>query len=100
MLAKASLIAAPLAFPLLYNSTSSFLNNFVSKRTTVLHDLPDLGKPRPDGRRIQGTAVVCGGRCAFSQKRMKNTADSTSSLASLGCGQLAYFLTTMKTWLS
>ena len=61
-LAKASLVAAPLALPLLYKSSSSLLHNFVSKRTTVLHDLPDLGEPRADGRRIQGTAVVCGGR--------------------------------------
>lgn len=35
---------------------------FISARTTVLLDLPNLGNSRPNEARIKGTAVVIGGR--------------------------------------
>ena len=47
-------------FPLYYFIKSS-IRNSVIKNTTGLQDLPNLALPRV-GERIQGTAVICGGR--------------------------------------
>jgi hypothetical protein len=33
---------------------------------TIMADLPTLGVPRADGRKIGDTAIVCGGRCAHA----------------------------------
>lgn len=38
------------------------LNRFFLRQSTVLLDVPNLGRPRPPSQRIEGTAVVCGGR--------------------------------------
>ncbi len=36
-----------------------------------MKDMHELGKPRPGGRRIEGTAVVCGGRQVASTLSLK-----------------------------
>ena len=53
-------IAVIALLPLYYLIKSNIRNSIV-KKTTGLHDLPNLALPRV-GKRIQGTAVVCGGR--------------------------------------
>ncbi|KAH8110545.1 hypothetical protein DFH11DRAFT_1620404 [Phellopilus nigrolimitatus] len=56
-------VLALLVLRTLWRSSSSVVRQFFIKKSTVLHDLPNTGKPRTDGKRIAGTAVVCGGRC-------------------------------------
>lgn len=50
--------------PLYYFVKNTFRNSVI-RNTTALQDLPYLGTPR-EGDRIQGTAVVCGGRYNIS----------------------------------
>ncbi len=53
-----------------------FLRRFLVRRHTIVKDVHELGKPRPDGRRIKGTAVVCGGRqVACSTLNLKKPLD-------------------------
>ncbi len=42
--------------------TGSLLRSYFVGRYTVMKDLPNTGKARPDGERVRGTAVICGGR--------------------------------------
>ena len=39
-----------------------FLRRFFYRKLTVLEELKQVGKPRSDGQRVKGSAVVCGGR--------------------------------------
>ncbi|EJD02944.1 uncharacterized protein FOMMEDRAFT_134111 [Fomitiporia mediterranea MF3/22] len=48
----------------LWRCSAYLVRQYLTKRTTILHDLPNLGRPRPDEKRIKGTAVVCGGSFA------------------------------------
>lgn len=49
---------------LLYRHISSYLRDYLTKRDTILNDLPNLGKQRGKDERIKGTAIVCGGSIA------------------------------------
>ena len=50
------------------------LRRKVLAKATAVTELPFLGEDRPRGKKIQGTAVICGGR---------------QVLSSLGCGDQA-----------
>lgn len=39
-----------------------YVRRFLTTKTTILYDLPNLGLAKPDEQRVRGTAVVCGGR--------------------------------------
>lgn len=53
--------ALPLAY-LAWRLSGTYLNDYFTRKCTVLNELEHIGKPRPDSGRIKGTAVVCGGR--------------------------------------
>lgn len=38
----------------------------IVEKLTALNDLPGLGKPRKEGKRIDGTAIIAGGRYALT----------------------------------
>ena len=40
----------------------SAVRSMLVSKLTVMDDLKNLGKARADGKRIKGTAVICGGR--------------------------------------
>ncbi|KAL5526452.1 hypothetical protein ACEPAF_8175 [Sanghuangporus sanghuang] len=66
---KANLLATTLAVPatfIAWRLTGSFLDKFFTRKFTVLNDIDNLGPKhaRPEGKRISGTAVVCGGSIA------------------------------------
>ncbi|THH04060.1 hypothetical protein EW145_g5799 [Phellinidium pouzarii] len=41
-----------------------YLNQYFTRKTTVLYELEDIGNARADEKRIKGTAVICGGSIA------------------------------------
>lgn len=51
----------------------SFLHGYLTRKMTVLYDLPKLGIPRPDHSRILGTAVIVGGRWVMTLYRIRLT---------------------------
>lgn len=53
---------APFILIILWRIASSLVASYFSRRYTVVKELSDVGKARPDGERIIGTAVICGGR--------------------------------------
>ncbi|KAI5119728.1 hypothetical protein M0805_008658 [Coniferiporia weirii] len=58
---------AALALPVIYalwRVLGRALRQHFIRTMTVLYDIPNLGTPRPDRGRIEGTAVVCGGSIA------------------------------------
>lgn len=55
--------AIPLAV-LAWRFLDKYLDDYFIAKATVLKELESFCVPRPDGRRIRGTAVVCGGRYA------------------------------------
>ena len=57
------------------------------RRETCLHEFEDLGLPRR-GRKIQGTAVICGGRCV-SCRFTRSTRNGNLYLISCYSGILA-----------
>ncbi|PAV19108.1 hypothetical protein PNOK_0595200 [Pyrrhoderma noxium] len=46
---------------ILYNAVAASVKTYITKRDTIMLDLPELGKSRPKDKKIKGTAVVCGG---------------------------------------
>lgn len=68
MLNPPKLIAVVLGAPFLavaaWKVTGSLLRSYFVGRYTVMKDLPNTGKARPDGERVRGTAVICGGSIA------------------------------------
>jgi hypothetical protein len=48
-----------------YKLGNKLFRRWAISRFTVLSELPELGTPRKDGRKICGTVVICGGRCVF-----------------------------------
>ena len=60
---KPALAALSVLFTSLgWRALGSLLHRYFLRRMTVLPDLPKLGQPRADSKRIKGAAVVCGGR--------------------------------------
>ena len=57
-----AIVAAPVVAFVAWKVTGSLLRSFFVGRFTVMKDLPNVGKARPDNERIRGTAVICGGR--------------------------------------
>ena len=52
--------------PVLWSTLSSFVRHSLITKSTILNDIPDLGKPGKRGeRKLRGTAIICGGRLAF-----------------------------------
>lgn len=45
-----------------YEKVSAYVRRILLGKLTAMEDIPLLGLPRKDGRKIQGTAVICGGR--------------------------------------
>ena len=58
----AALLAGVAGTKFLYDNLGTYLRNYFTRRDTIVFDLPNLGKPREKGKKIKGTAVVCGGR--------------------------------------
>jgi hypothetical protein len=52
-----------IALALVYKIISTLVRRHLRATLTVLDDIPRLGIPRKAGRKLSGTAVVCGGRC-------------------------------------
>jgi hypothetical protein len=42
--------------------TSKLFRRWATSHFTIMCDLPTLGAPRKDGRKIGDTAIICGGR--------------------------------------
>ncbi|THH06443.1 hypothetical protein EW145_g4086 [Phellinidium pouzarii] len=62
-----SVAAAVCAVPVLllaWRLGGTYLDRYFTRKLTVLCELDDIGNPRPDNKRIQGTAVICGGSIA------------------------------------
>lgn len=53
--------AVPLAY-LAWRICGKYLEEYFTRKSTVLRELEHIGEARPDGKLIKGTAVVCGGR--------------------------------------
>ena len=49
----------------IYKYVKASLKSYLVEHTTVLNDLPVLGTPRR-GKKLPGTAVICGGSYAFA----------------------------------
>ncbi|KAH8116326.1 hypothetical protein DFH11DRAFT_1506179 [Phellopilus nigrolimitatus] len=65
LLATAKITAVSLLLlTALWRICGSFLHRLFTRKLTVLYDLPEIGKARPDNKRIKGTAVICGGSIA------------------------------------
>lgn len=56
--------AAPIVY-LTWKIGGHYLYKHFENKSTVLNELKHIGKPRPDSKRIKGTAVICGGRWIF-----------------------------------
>lgn len=54
-------VALPLAL-LAWRISGNYLNDYFTRKSTVLYELEHLGEARPDSKRLKGTAVICGGR--------------------------------------
>ena len=54
-------VVAAIAYALLSSCASLLRRKFIQKHTALM-DIPFLATPRPTNHKIQGTAVVCGGR--------------------------------------
>ncbi|KAL5485239.1 hypothetical protein ACEPAI_7881 [Sanghuangporus weigelae] len=50
-----------LALYTFWRCSAFLIKQYLTRTQTVLYDIPNLGRPRPDEKRIKGTAVVCGG---------------------------------------
>jgi uncharacterized membrane protein YqiK len=48
-----------------YNVVGHLVYKHARWTTTVMDDIPELGRPRPGGQKMEGTAVVAGGRCVL-----------------------------------
>ncbi|KLO08762.1 hypothetical protein SCHPADRAFT_944175 [Schizopora paradoxa] len=59
-----AIVAAPVLAVAAWKVTGSLLRSYFVGKFTVMKDLPNVGKARPDDERIRGTAVVCGGSIA------------------------------------
>ncbi|KAI5116397.1 hypothetical protein M0805_005865 [Coniferiporia weirii] len=59
----ASACALPVVF-FAWRFCGTYLNNYLTRKTTVLYELENIGNPRQDAKRIKGTAVICGGSIA------------------------------------
>lgn len=57
----ASLISGALAF----NAIWRLLRSHLVAKYSSIEDIKGLGQARPEGSKIRGTAVVCGGRCVW-----------------------------------
>lgn len=57
-----TLLATLLGGGLLYGVAYHALHAWIIGKTTVMNELKDLGRDRADGRKLSGTAVICGGR--------------------------------------
>ena len=53
--------AIPFAY-LAWRMTGKYLDEYFTRKTTVLYELENIGVARSDNQRIKGTAVICGGR--------------------------------------
>ena len=70
MVQNVSAYAAIPAVYVLLRFLGKCLRAYLLRKHTVLYDIPKLGGPRPDEKRIKGTAVICGGRCVcLSEER-------------------------------
>lgn len=56
----AGAVLLPLAL-LAWKLTGRFLNDYFTRKSTILYELEHIGKARLDDKRIKGTAVICGG---------------------------------------
>lgn len=57
--------AAAVALPFTYvvwRLSGRYLYAYFTRKTTVVNEIKDLGKARPESERIRGTAVIIGGR--------------------------------------
>lgn len=55
----------------LYKLVGYWIFKFTMQRFTVVNELSTLGKSREDGEKLKRTAVICGGRYAFSHSRLQ-----------------------------
>jgi hypothetical protein len=46
-----------------YALGSKIFRRWAIAHYTVLSELPELGTPRKDVKKLYGTAIICGGRC-------------------------------------
>ena len=53
------------AFVVTWRCFVFFLRRYLTRRSTILFNIPNLGLSRPEETRIKGTAIVCGGRCVL-----------------------------------
>lgn len=56
------IIAAFIILALSWKIVGSATRRYFVQKMTIMNELPSLGLPRPDKKRINGTAVICGGR--------------------------------------
>jgi hypothetical protein len=57
-----TLFAGALAGATIVWIASKLFRRWAISHFTVMFDLPSLGAPRKDGRKIGDTAIICGGR--------------------------------------
>lgn len=62
ILHSTALIAFLSVFILFSRPLRAYVRRFLTKKTTILYDLPNLGQAKPNEQKAQGTAVICGGR--------------------------------------
>ncbi|EJD02492.1 uncharacterized protein FOMMEDRAFT_157715 [Fomitiporia mediterranea MF3/22] len=52
------------AVVVLWRFLGRWLHVYFTRKMTALYDIPNIGRPRANEKRLQGTAVVCGGSIA------------------------------------
>lgn len=99
------LVASACAVPIIlvvWRLCGIYLNRYFTRKTTVLYELEDIGNARADEKRIQGTAVICGGRRVYSFYAFLRLLQLFvfAFTALLACGRRGLLLIILKTSLS
>ena len=93
-----TVVGASVATILVWRIVNKVIRDYFVRKYTIIPDLRSFGRSRDEGKRIKGTAVVCGGRSVRLPVRlwkMGRLIRLCLFIASLAYGQLVSVLTTL-----